>query len=97
MKNYTKIVKILKSTINSIIYKSKNIKGFNYIIPNIVIPEIIQEEFWKLILELFKNITIIQDKISGEMNRMIETIDVEAKTSLDLLFTWILLVLWGLI
>ena len=87
MKNYTKIVKILRSTINSIIYKSKNIKGFNYIIPNIVIPELIQEGFWKLILELFKNITIIQDKISGEMNRMIETIDVEARTSLDLLFT----------
>ena len=55
--------------------------------PNIIIPELIQEEFWKLILELFKNIKIIQDKISGEMNRMIETIDVEAKTSLDLLFT----------
>ena len=91
----------MKSIINSIkdriTYKTKNIKDFNYVMPNIIIPELIQEEFWKLILELFKNIKIIKDKISGEMNRMIETIDVEAKTSLDLLFTWILLVLWGLI
>ena len=91
----------MKSIINSIkdriTYKTKNIKDFNYVMPNIIIPELIQEEFWKLILKLFKNIKIIQDKISGEMNRMIETIDVEAKTSLDLLFTWILLVLWGLI
>ena len=101
MKNYTKIVITLKSIINSIkdriTDKTKNIKDFNYVMPNIIIQELIQEEFWKLILELFKNIKIIQDKISGEMNRMIETIDVEAKTSLDLLFTWILLVLWGLI
>ena len=91
----------MKSIINSIkdriTDKTKNIKDFNYVMPNIIIPELIQEEFWKLILELFKNIKIIKDKISGEMNRMIETIDVEAKTSLDLLFTWILLVLWGLI
>ena len=65
---------------------SKDIKNFNYIIPNLNIPELIQEEFMKKILEIFKKIMIIQEQISGEMNIMIEKIDVEAKTSLDLLF-----------
>ena len=87
MKNYTEIVIILKSTIKSIkdkiFYSSKNI---NYKMPNIDIPELIQEEFLNQIVDLFKNITIIKEQISKEMNIMIETIDVEAKTSLDLLF-----------
>ena len=87
IKSYTEIVIILKSVIKSIkdkiFYSSKN---NNYIMPNINIPELIQEEFLKRIVGLFKNITLIQEKINEEMNIMIESIDVEAKTSLDLLF-----------
>ena len=85
MKTY--IVLILKSTIKSIkdkIFSSS--KNFNYKMPNISIPELIQEEFLRRIVYLFKNITIIKEQISEEMNIMIETIDVEAQTSLDLLF-----------
>ena len=87
MKTYTEIVIILKSTIKSIkdkiFYSSKN---NNYMTLNINIPELIQEEFLNRIDGLFKNITIMKEKINEEMNIMIEIIDVEAKTSLDLLF-----------
>lgn len=80
-KNYTKIIKILQSNI-------KSIKNYikDYQMPNIKVPELIQEEFIKGIDDLFKKITINQEQINGEMNIIIETIEIEAKTSLDLLF-----------
>ena len=87
---YYSISENLKSISNSIREETLNKRKENNLppieIPDLSIPFIIHDSFILKIEDFYKQITDTQKKIFTEMEIMIIIIDVEVKTSLDLLF-----------